>query len=99
MKTKEIIKNIEEVQFTDICDIDGFTFLSKEDFEKLDEVQCKETNPRRDYLGTEYVYHNSEDDGYFLVEFYGNDMGHEIYKFYEVEKHTEMKEVTTYTKI
>ena len=99
MTTPDILEKIIEIQFRDICSIDEFDFLSEEDFEKLDEVSCKDTNPRRDYLGTEFVYHNKEDDRYFLIEFYGNEMSHEIYQFHEVTKKVEIKEVISFKSV
>ena len=98
MTTDEILKNIEEVQFTDIWSYENFSFLSDEDFKKLEKVDEETTNPRRDYVGTKYTFLNKEDNRYFQVEFYGNDNGSEIWSFGEVEKVTEMKEVVRFIK-
>jgi hypothetical protein len=99
MKTEKILEEIKKVQFDDISHYEDFEFLSDEDYGQLEEVSCVATNPRRDYVGHEYVLLNKDDGKYFLVEFYGNDMGHEISEFCEVEKMIEVKEVVTYKAI
>lgn len=86
MKTEKILEIIKENQFKgypshwDILN----DWIGEEDFEKIKEVGSKETNPRRDYLGTQYYLRNEEDGKFFFMEFYGDDMGHELYDFGEV---------------
>lgn len=99
MITKEILENIEKIQLKDISHYEDFDFLSDEDYAKLKLVDEETTNPRRDYLGTMYTLLNEEDGKYFQVEFYGNDMGHQIYHFGEVERIVEVKEVITFKPI
>jgi len=99
MKTDDILKNIKKIQFSNITHYESFEFLTDEEYEMLEEVKNETTNPRRDYVGTLYTIHNKFDDKYFVVEFYGNDMGSEIGHFSEVEKIVETKEVITYKDI
>ena len=96
MKTPLILEEITKIQFKDIRHYEDFEFLSDEDYDKLEEVDMETTNPRRDYVGTKYTLHNKEDDKYFQVEFYGNDMAMEIGYFGEVEKIVETKEIISY---
>ena len=91
MKTEEILKKLNKTQF-EAESFEGLSWVTEQLLDNLEEVDSKETNPRRDYLGTKTFYKNKIDGKFFFVEEYGNDMGHEIYSFGEVKP---VEKVTT----
>lgn len=98
MTTPDILENLKK-ETGEVRGWDNLKFLTEEDYQKLDEVEENTTNPRRDYVGTEYIIHNREDDKYFLLEVYGDDMYMEIYQCQEVAKKVEMKEVVSWVTV
>lgn len=98
MTTPDILENLKKTT-DEVCGWESLPFLTEEDLEKIEEVEAKTTNPRRDYVGTEYILLNKEDNRYFLLEVYGDDMYMEIYQFQEVSKKVEMKEVVSWVTV
>lgn len=95
MTTEKIVQEVNKIS-GEVRSPQDLEFLNDEDWGKLEQVSAKTTNPRRDYVGMEYIFLNKEDNKYFLIEIYGDDMYREVYKCFEVEKKVEVKEVITF---